>query len=318
MKHELTTDPNVISVQTAARRSVSSQTWKKGLLILTFMGPALAIYLTYVVYPIISTFYYSLFNWTGIGSTQTFVGLSNYVKLLSDFIFLQSLQNNLLLTLASILTQLPLGLILALLLFAPIRGIRLFRTVYFLPLLMSTVAIGILWTFIYDPSFGIVNQGLGLVGLEAWQAGWLGEKETAFWAVVGTVCWQFTPFYMILFRAAIVGIPEDIYEAASIDGANGWKKFWHITLPMLRPTIITSSILAIIGSLKYFDLIFVMTGGGPDSSTELMATYMYKQAFAQFNMGYASAISFSMFAIAFVITVVFLSVDNYRKKRSEG
>jgi raffinose/stachyose/melibiose transport system permease protein len=205
----------------------------------------------------------------------------------------------------------------ALMLFAPIRGLRLFRTVYFLPLLVSTVAIGILWTYIYDPSFGIVNQGLGWFGLDSWQRGWLGEDQTAFWSVVATICWQFTPFYMILFRAAIVGIPEEIYEASNIDGANGWRKFVHITFPLLIPTIVTSSILSIIGSLKYFDLIFVMTGGGPNNSTELMATYMYRQAFAHFNMGYASTISFLMFLVAFVITVIILSLEHIRKKRED-
>jgi raffinose/stachyose/melibiose transport system permease protein len=147
---------------------------------------------------------------------------------------------------------------------------------------------------------------------------WLGSEETAFWAVVATVCWQFTPFYMILFRAALVGIPEEIYESASIDGANAWKKFRHITLPLLMPTIITSSILSIIGSLKYFDLIFVMTGGGPNNSTELMATYMYKQAFSYFNMGYASTISFTMFLIAFIVTVIVYSLGYFRRKGNEA
>jgi raffinose/stachyose/melibiose transport system permease protein len=319
VKEESTTmyGSQILSVPSTVSKRRIHKKWEKGLLILTFTGPALLIYVIYVLYPIISTLYFSLYSWTGIGSNETFVGLGNYIKLLSDRIFIQSFENNTLLTVASIFTQLPLGLIMALLLFAPIRGMRLFRTVYFLPLLMSTVAIGILWTYIYDPTFGIINEGLGLMGLESWQTGWLGGKTTAFWSIVATICWQFTPFYMILFRAAIVGIPDDIYEAANIDGANGWKRFWHITFPLLRPTIITSSILSIIGSLKYFDLIFIMTGGGPDSSTELMATYMYKQAFAQFNMGYASAISFSMFVIAFLVTVIFLSVDHYRKKRSE-
>ena len=215
----------------------------------------------------------------------------------------------------SVLTQIPLGLIMALLLFAPIRGIRLFRTVYFMPFLMSTVAIGLLFVFIFDPNFGLVNNLLGLVGLDSWQRGWLGESDTAIWSVVTVISWQFSPFYMILFRASIVGIPDELYEAAEIDGANKWQKFIKVTFPLLMPTIVTSSILAIIGSLKYFDLIYVMTNGGPNNSTELMATYMYKQAFTNFNMGYGSAVSFGMFIIAILITLLVLGLDYLRKRK---
>src|SRR5690606_2700291 len=291
---------------------------KKSSVILAFIGPALLVYCIFVLYPIFSTFYYSLFEWSGIESGATFAGLSNYLNILSDNVFWMSLENNLLLVVASLLTQLPLGLLLALLLFAPIRGVRLFRTVYFLPLLMSSVAVGILWIYIYGPNQGILNRTLDLIGLSFLKSSWLGSEETAFWAVVATICWQFTPFYMILFRAALVGIPEEIYESASIDGAGAWQKFRHITLPLLLPTIITSSILSIIGSLKYFDLIFVMTGGGPNNATELMATYMYKQAFSYFNMGYASTIAFVMFLIAFVVTVIVYSLGYFKRKGNEA
>ncbi|MBO2531943.1 raffinose/stachyose/melibiose transport system permease protein [Planifilum fulgidum] len=291
---------------------------KKSSVILAFIGPALLVYCIFVLYPIFSTFYYSLFEWSGIESGATFAGLSNYLNILSDNVFWMSLENNLLLVVASLLTQLPLGLLLALLLFAPIRGVRLFRTVYFLPLLMSSVAVGILWIYIYEPNQGILNRTLDLIGLSFLKSSWLGSEETAFWAVVATICWQFTPFYMILFRAALVGIPEEIYESASIDGAGAWQKFRHITLPLLLPTIITSSILSIIGSLKYFDLIFVMTGGGPNNATELMATYMYKQAFSYFNMGYASTIAFVMFLIAFVVTVIVYSLGYFKRKGNEA
>ncbi len=291
---------------------------KKSSVILAFIGPALLVYCIFVLYPIFSTFYYSLFEWSGIESGATFAGLSNYLNILSDNVFWMSLENNLLLVVASLLTQLPLGLLLALLLFAPIRGVRLFRTVYFLPLLMSSVAVGILWIYIYEPNQGILNRTLDLIGLSFLKSSWLGSEETAFWAVVATICWQFTPFYMILFRAALVGIPEEIYESASIDGAGAWQKFRHITLPLLLPTIITSSILSIIGSLKYFDLIFVMTGGGPNNATELMATYMYKQAFSYFNMGYASTIAFVMFLIAFIVTVIVYSLGYFKRKGNEA
>ncbi|MFD2705865.1 carbohydrate ABC transporter permease [Salibacterium lacus] len=286
---------------------------KKTWVIIGFMAPALIIYGMYVIYAIGMTFYYSTFDWTGIDADLEFIGLQNYIELFRDMTFWQSLKNNTLLIAASLFTQIPLGLVMALLLFSPVKGMRLFRTVYFMPFLMSTVAIGILFIYIYDANFGLVNQVLGSVGLESLQRGWLGNENTAIWAVIVTICWQFAPFYMILFRAAIVGIPEELYEAADIDGATGWKRFSSITLPLLKPIIVTSAILSIIGALKYFDLIYIMTGGGPNNATDLMATYMYDQTFTNFNMGYGSTISSMMFIIAFIVTVIIITLDNKRK-----
>lgn len=299
---------------TTNMRKTLKKKFEDGTIITLFLAPALIVYLVYVVYSILMTFYYSLLEWSGITASE-FAGLANYIQLVNDGIFWQSVKNNLILVVMSVATQLPLGLIMALLLFSPIRGISIFRTVYFMPFLMSTVAIGLLFVFILDPSFGLVNNFLGSIGLESLQRGWLGESDTAFWAIVAVISWQFAPFYMILFRAALVGIPSELYEAAAIDGVNKWQGFIHITLPLLMPTIITSSILAIIGSLKYFDLIYVMTGGGPNHATELMATYMYKQAFTNFNMGYGSAVSVGMFIVALIITLIVLGLDGLRKRR---
>ncbi len=290
---------------------------KEAFVIALFLAPALAVYALYVLYSIGLTFYYSLYRWSGIDSNVVFLGLENYTRLLADWVFWVALKNNLILVLSSLLTQLPLGLIMALLLFAPIKGIRLFRTVYFMPILMSTVAIGLLFVFILDPNFGIVNYMLGAVGLESWQRGWLGDSRTAFWTIVAVIAWQFTPMYMILLRAGLVGISEEYYEAATIDGANKWRQFIHITLPLLRPTMMMCAILIIIGSLKYFDLIYIMTNGGPNHATELMATYMYKQAFTNFNMGYGSALSFTMLIVSLIITLLVNGLDQLRK-RKEG
>ncbi|WP_458353366.1 carbohydrate ABC transporter permease [Peribacillus frigoritolerans] len=301
---------------TVVKQIVKKRKRGNALVIAGFMAPALLFYGVYVVYSIAMTFYYSLFEWSGIDNNFNFIGIGNYVQLLGDVVFWQSLKNNALLVVTSLGSQLPIGLIMALLLFSPIKGMRFFRSIYFMPFLMSTVAIGILFSFIYDGSYGIVNQLLGAVGLESLQRPWLGNESTAIWAVIATICWQFAPFYMILFRAAIVGIPEELYEAADMDGANKWRRFLNITLPLLMPTIVTSAILSIIGSLKYFDLIYVMTGGGPNNSTELMATYMYKQTFTNFNMGYGSSVSFLMFVIAFLTTLVIITLDNKRKGAS--
>lgn len=299
-----------------AKQQSRKRKWNEFLVISMFVAPALLIYGVYVIYSIFMTFYYSLFDWSGIDNNFAFIGLGNYVELMKDGVFWESVGNNILLVLTSLFTQLPIGLIMALLLFSPIKGMRLFRSVYFMPFLMSTVAIGILFSFIYDGNYGVINTMLGAVGLDFLQHAWLGEQGTAIWAVILTICWQFAPFYMVLFRAAIVGIPEELYEAADMDGANKWERFRSITLPLLMPTIITSSILSVIGSLKYFDLIYVMTGGGPNNSTELMATYMYQQTFTNFNMGYGSSVSFSMFVIAFLVTLVIITLDRKRKEEA--
>ncbi len=279
-----------------------------------FIAPALIIYSLYVIYPILTTLNYSFFEWNGI-SDKMFIGLDNYIRMFNDDVFWVSLKNNGWVVIASVFIQIPLGLVMALLLFAPIRGIRFFNGIYFIPFLMSTVAVGMLWRLMYDPINGTINQLINLFGFE--NVAWLSEKNTAIFSVLMVVVWQFSPFYMILFKAGIVGISEEMYEAADIDGANYLQKFAKITLPLLAPTIVTSSILAIVGSLKSFDLFYIMTGGGPNHGTEILGTYMYKQAFINYNMGYASAIAFVMFGLALVVVIIIQYLDYYRKKKGD-
>jgi raffinose/stachyose/melibiose transport system permease protein len=276
---------------------------KYGLMVALFLLPAFAFYGTFNLYGIIKTFHYSTLKWTGIGNGGTFIGLDNYRRLLADPILWHSLRNNLILVVASIGVQLPFGLILALLLNTKIKGVKFYRTVYFMPMLLSTVATGILWTLMYDANFGIFNSILDLLGLGKFKTGWTGNEKTALISVIITICWQYVPFYMILMKAGLTNIPEELYESAALDGATGWKRFWAITLPLMSDTIRTSATLSLVGSLKYFDLIYVMTGGGPNRATELMATYMYKKSFVEFDMGYGSSIAAFMFIVALTITV---------------
>lgn len=305
-------DTQLSTVLEEARVKSKKKKWRNVLTIMLFVSPALIVYAMYVIYPILATLNYSLYDWNG-SSVGTYIGLQNYVQLFNDSIFWTALRNNTWITLTSVFVQIPLGLIMALMLFAPIKGIRLMSSVYFFPFLMSTVAIGLLWIYMFDPINGSINQLINLLGFE--NVAWLSGGNTALIAVLFVIVWQFAPFYMILFRAAIVGIPEELYEAADIDGANPWHKFSRITLPLLMPTIISSSILAIVGSLKAFDIFYVMTGGGPNHATELMGTYMFKQAFVNFNMGYASAIAFVMFFIALLVTILIQALDFYRQKK---
>lgn len=297
-----------------SKRKTIDKKVKKTITISLFIAPALIIYSLYVIYPILTTLNYSFFEWNGI-SDKVFIGLDNYSEMLNDDVFWISLKNNAWVVLASVFIQIPLGLLMALFLFAPIRGIRFFNGIYFIPFLMSTVAVGILWRLMYDPINGTINQLINFLGFE--NIAWLSDKNTAIFSVLLVIVWQFAPFYMILFKAGIVGISEEMYEAADIDGANYLQKFAKITLPLLAPTIVTSSILAIVGSLKSFDLFYIMTGGGPNHGTEILGTYMYKQAFVNFNMGYGSAIAFVMFILALVVVIIIQYLDYYRKKKGD-
>lgn len=269
-----------------------------------FVLPALFVYAIFVLYPIVSTAHYSFFDWSGLNRAKTFIGTANYHKLFRDESFSLAFQNNLWVIFVSVFFQIPLGLVMALFVQKKSRKHNIWKILYFLPFLMSTVAIGLTWTFMYDPMLGIINHVLGLFGVDTSNMLWLGSKELALFSVLVVVIWNYAPFYMIMFIASLGTIRADYYEAASLDGASKWQQFVYVTLPLLMPSIINSIVLSLVGSLKSFDLFYVMTKGGPGSSTELMGTYMYKQGFSYFHMGYASAVAFVMFSAAVVAIII--------------
>lgn len=284
--------------------SAATKKLKKTGLVLLFVLPALFFYGTFNLFGIARTFYYSAMDWKGISANKVFIGLSNYIAVAKDMNFWNALKNNLILVLASMFIQMPGALLLALLINSKLRFTKFFRTVFFMPMLLSTVATGIMWILFYDPNFGLMAKmikGLGLKISTAFLQG-----STAMPAILFVICWQFIPYYMILFKAGLSNVPEELYEAAKIDGANTWQCFTNITLPMIIPTMRTSAVLQLVGSLKYFDLFYVMMGGAPNTSTELMATYMYKKGFTEFQMGYASTIAAYMFLICFIFACCFL------------
>ncbi len=271
-----------------------------------FLLPTLIFMGVFVVWPIISSFELSMYRWNGIAPVRDYIGFDNWTRLWNDSIFWQAFRNNMTVVVISILVQMPIAMMLAIMLerASHIFTFKFFRTVYFFPMLMSSVAIGILFKYIYDPSFGVVNTFLTDVGLDDWTRSWLGERDVVLYAVIAVICWQFIPFYMILFQAALSSISEDLRDAARIDGANEAQYYLRIAIPLVRGTIRTAMILSLIGSLKYFDLIWVMTGGGPNNASELMATYMYKRAFPSFEMGYGSTIAAALFIIVMVIAML--------------
>ena len=287
---------------------IRSERWKWA----AFLAPALAVYAVFLIYPVVQSGVLSFSSWAGPGRPSVPVGLANYRELFGDPIFWRALGNTAVLLVVSVVIQLPIGLGLALIVTSARRGRRFWRGVFFIPTLMSTVAVAILWRFVYSPDYGIINGFLRAVGLGELAQGWLGQTSTALAAVIGANVWQWAPFYMIIYIAALVGLDHEVYEAAALDGADGWQKFWYITLPLLRPVLFTTSILSLAGSIKAFDLVYIMTDGGPSNSTELLATYMFRQGFTNYRLGYASAIAMVMFLITLVLTVVVLVRSNRR------
>lgn len=260
-----------------------------------FLAPVMLFIIFFILYPLVSTFSTSLFKWNGVSAARTFIGLDNWKELLGDAVFWSAFRNNLLIMVCSIAVQIPLGIMLATFLDAGGRKFNAFKVFWFLPLLMSSVAIGFLFSYALATTGGIVTTISQLFG--GGKVDLLGRAPQALFAVIGVIAWQYTPFYMVFFMAGYSNIGIEIYEASIIDGATRGQYFWLIALPLLQPIIKTACILSLIGSLKYFDLIFVMTGGGPGTATELMATYMYKMSFTHFKMGYGSTIAAGMFIL---------------------
>lgn len=284
------------------------------LTLLLFIIPAMFFYGTFNLLGIVRTFYYSFMDWKGISSNMTFIGLENYFVILKDGAFWNSVKNNLILVVVSVCVQIPGGLLLALLVNAKnIKGIKFFRTVFFMPRLLSTVATGIMWILFYDPTFGLLAKIIKALGLNISTA--FLQGKSALYAILFVVCWIYIPYYMIIIRAGLTNISEELYEASKIDGANGWQAFWSITMPLITPTLRSAAVLSLVGSLKYFDLFYVMMGGAPNENTELMATYMYKRGFTQFKMGYASTVAALMFLISFIFTCIFLYATGGKEEK---
>lgn len=289
-----------IPLESARRQRVHSR-W---LVITLLLAPTVLLLSVFLIYPLISSFQLSMLDWNGLGDDAKFAAVENWTQLAHDPIFWKALGNNVWLAVFSVLIQLPVALAIAVLLEKAGRGSRILKILYFLPLLMSSVAIGVLFKNVYDPNFGPLNAAFHAIGLDAFAQDWLGDTRFSLPATVAVVCWQNIPFYMILFLAGLSSFPAELAEAALLDGASEWTIFWRIKLPHLQGTIRTAILLAVLGSLRYFDLVFVMTGGGPESSSELMATYMYRTVFSSFQLGYGSTIASAMFIIVALVAAI--------------
>lgn len=279
-------------------------------IIFLFLAPALFLFLGILVAPIFVSGYYSLFDWKGFGPKE-FIGLSNYKELFSSksIGFMKAFWNACLLAFFSVIIQLPFALFLALLLGKGRKGERGFLSIYFMPVLISTVVIGQLWLKIYNPDYGVLNVALRALGLEDWAQIWLGDKKTALGAAFVPTLWQYVGYHMLLLYAGVKSVPPEYREAAMIDGANEIQVNRYIVLPYIKPILKISTIFAVTGSFKSFDLIYVLTNGGPNHATEVPSTLMISMLFLRNRYGMGSTIAFLLiilcFMAAFIIGLIF-------------
>ncbi|HZG17199.1 MAG TPA: sugar ABC transporter permease, partial [Candidatus Bathyarchaeia archaeon] len=250
--------------------------------------------------------YYSLFRWNAFSLEKDFVGWEYYVRLFQDPVFYTALKNNSLYAVISIVVQVGGGLVIAAILEDRLirRWQPLFRTIFFIPSVISIAVVGLLWQLLYNPDIGLVNGALKMIGQQDWVHAWLGDSKTAIYAVIAVSQWQFTGYMVMLFLIAMHKIPEDLYEASMIDGANRIQTFLKITIPQIKEMILVGTMITVIGAFKVFDEIYVMTFGGPGRSTEVLGTMLYRAAFRNDEMGYASTIATVIFAITFALSLL--------------
>ncbi len=276
-------------------------------LIIPFLLPALILYGLFVLYPYGQAMYISLTDWSGLTAEKEFVGLRNFGRLLRDEYFWNALKNNLI-----YLVTLPVVVITLAFFFAFVitRGVGLakfYRVVFFFPQVMSAVAVGVLWSFIYHPTIGILNSFLALIGIQNPPA-WLGDPSVALPAVAVVVLWQSVGFYMVFFIAGMESIPETFYEVARIAGANRWQTFWRVTLPLLWENTRVALVYLAMGALNMFTITQTMTEGGPSRATEVLSIYLYKNAFTHSRFGYATAIAVALFILVLALSILVMRV----------
>lgn len=278
--------------------------------------PALAFYLLFAIIPMFIALYLSFTNWNGL-SPAVWVGLKNWIALFSDGVTGHSLLLTIEVMIVSWVVQTPLSLLLGVFMAGTQRYRAVLSVVYFIPLLFSAVAIGLTWVSLLDPNFGLVNTLLRAIGLSGLAQGWLGDPRLAFLVVMAIICWQFIPFHSLLYLGGARQIPRELYEASTIDGAGRVQSFFSITLPQLKYTVITSTTLIFTGSLTYFDLFWVTTGGGPGYATRVLPLQMYITAFPDESVGYGSVLAVVLALFGIVLSFVFLRFTGFTRMSSQ-
>ncbi|PYI57538.1 carbohydrate ABC transporter permease [Paenibacillus flagellatus] len=286
---------------------------QKRVFVLLAVGPCLAGYLLFTLYPNLLSVYYAFLSWDGI-SEKKFVGFENFVYMIKDKFVWRALGHNALLMLTVPALTVLLSLCLAyLLIYKKYREASIYKVLFFFPNVLATVVVTLLWAFIYDGSYGLLNGLIRLLGIEIGEYYWLGEKSTALWALLPPMIWGGVGFYIVIFMNAMRSIPESLYESAVMEGASHWTRLFRITIPLISPVIYVSTLFLVLGVLKGFEMVLILTNGGPAGSTDVIGLYMFNLAFGadSHNYGYASAIGMLLFAILVVAKYI---VDKYTKK----
>ncbi|MEG8989757.1 sugar ABC transporter permease [Ignavibacteria bacterium 4148-Me] len=277
---------------------------------LGFLAPTLVIFLTFTFFPVLFSFYLSFQKWNSFSWSGEFVGFDNYIRMVNSEEFWSVFKNTLIYTIGTVPLNMIISLLVAYGLNKKLVGKKLLRALFFAPVVVSPVAAALIWRWLYDPNFGLINYFLVFMGLKP--VNWLNDPSAAMFALIGMGVWKTFGYNMILFTAGLNAIPQSYYEAAIIDGANSWKKFWKITVPLLSPTTFFIMVMSMIGSFQVFDIVYVLTSGGPLGSTKVMIFYIYENAFIYNDMGYASAVSYMLFGVLFALTML---QANYMKNK---
>ena len=292
------------------------QSKKQKYLFLAFcLVPTFILFSIFTLYPLFSGLYFSFFDWSGSSANKNFIGFDNYIKLFKDEIFPQTIIHDYFLVVTKVIGIMVLAIFFAVALTQlKIKEAPFYRVIFFFPNIMSVVVIGILWTFIYNPSLGLINSGLEFIGLGEWARPWLGDEKWALPSLVLPSIWAGIGLFMLMLIGGISNVSKSYYEAAEIDGANEWQQFWKVTLPLVWPQIKISVLYIVITTLNgSFIIVQIMTGGGPNNSTHVMGSYLYQQAFVQFNFGYGATIGVMILIIS-LITVLILQFFMKREK----
>jgi raffinose/stachyose/melibiose transport system permease protein len=268
------------------------------------LGPALVLFVGFVLLPIAVAAYYSLYDWSGFGPLDHFVGVSNYVRTLSDPVFQHAVGHNVIIAVLSLAIQLPLSIALALLLNRNLHGRRVLRMVVFAPYVLSEATTAVIWLLLLQPG-GFVDEVLKVVGLGGLVHEWLADGGIVLYTLFVVVTWKYLGFGIILLLSGLQGIPDELREAAALDGAGPWQVVRHVVLPLLGPTIRIWVFLSMIGSLQLFDLVWIMTLGGPANASATMATYLIDRGFKRYEFGYGSAVAVVLFVVCFAFAVLY-------------
>ena len=281
---------------------------KKQFVAWQFLALPLFIYITIIIIPFAQSLWFSTTDWNGLSENFNFIGLENYWKVFTDPAFSNALIHNLIWVVVFLLLPTLLGLLLAMLMDKDLPGSVLFKSIIYLPMIFSYVIAGMIWTFIYEPRLGILNLLLRATGLDHLATAWLAKPHTALMAVIVAAAWQHTGLCMIIYLAGLKGVRTDLLEAAKIDGCNSRQLYWYIVLPQLKNSTIIVVSLTVINSLKSFDVVYIMTKGGPFRASEVLTTLMYREAFWNYRMGYGSAVANMLFFLILILIVFYLRV----------